>query len=396
MLTIGLTGGIGCGKSTVARRLAALGAHVADADAFAREVVAPGTPGLAAVVERFGPGVLAADGSLDRAALGGIVFADPAARRDLESITHPLVAQRTTEFFASVPEGETAVYDVPLLVEKHMGDQFHLVINVDAPSSVRIPRLEARGLPELEARARMASQATREDRRRAADIWLDNSGTEAELDAQVERLWTERLVPFAENLRTGGRARRPETPTIADYDPTWPDQATRIIARLSRALGDRAPEIEHIGSTSVPGMAAKDVIDLQIGVAELRDADAPEFVSALATLGYPRSEGNTFDHPKEGVGEPGDWVKRFHGSADPGRVVHLHVRQLGTANWQYALLFRDWLRADHAAFEDYLAEKRRLADWCGTTSEYAEAKEPWFAQVWPRMTDWARRTDWHD
>lgn len=396
MLTIGLTGGIGSGKSTVARRLAQLGAHVADADAFAHEVVAPGTPGLAAVVERFGQGVLAPDGSLDRAALGGIVFADQRARADLEAITHPLVAARTADFFDRVPDGEVAVYDVPLLVEKHMGDQFHLVINVDAPSSVRIPRLEARGVPEAQARARMASQASREDRRRAADIWIENTGTEAELHAVVDALWRDRLLPYARNIAAGERVRRPETTTLVEYDPTWPDAATRIIERLSRALGDRAPEIEHIGSTAVPGMTAKDVIDLQIGVSDLRDADHPAFVDAMAALGFPRSEGNTFDHPKEGVDEPDEWVKRFHGSADPGRVVHVHVRQLGTVNWQYALLFRDWLRGDRAAFDDYLAEKQRLAEWTGSTSEYADAKEPWFAQVWPRMTEWARRTGWHD
>lgn len=396
MLTLGLTGGIGSGKSTVARRLAELGAAVADADAFARDVVAPGTPGLQAVVDRFGPGVLAADGSLDRPALGSVVFADEAARRDLEAITHPLVAARTAEFFASVQPGGVACYDVPLLVEKRMSDQFHLVVNVDAPSSIRIPRLEARGVPEADARARMASQASRDDRRRAADIWIDNVGTEQELRDTVDALWRERLLPYAENIRDGVRVRRPETVELVDYRESWPDDAARIIARLSRALGERAPEIEHIGSTSIPGMAAKDVIDIQIGVADLHDADAPEFVEILERAGYPRSEENRFDHPKEGVGDTDDWVKRFHGSSDPGRIVHLHVRQLGTVNWQYALLFRDWLRSDRAAFDDYLAEKRRLAEWCGTSSEYADAKEPWFAQVWPRMQEWARRTGWHD
>lgn len=201
MLRVGLTGGTGSGKSTVARRLAERGAVVVDADALAREVVAPGTEGLAEVVAEFGPSVLAADGSLDRAALAQVVFGDDERRRALEAITHPLIARRTGELVAAAPDDAVLVHDVPLLVEKGMGAGYDLVVVVDAPVEVRVRRLVGRGLPEDDARRRIASQATTEQRRAAADVWLDNDGTAEDLLAAVDRLWDERLVPLREARR---------------------------------------------------------------------------------------------------------------------------------------------------------------------------------------------------
>jgi dephospho-CoA kinase len=186
---VGLSGGIGSGKSTVAAMLRARGAVVVDADALARDVVEPGTPGLAAVVARFGDGVMAPEGSLDRAALAAIVFADPAALADLEAITHPLVAERAAVLLAAAPPDAVVVYDVPLLVEKDLAEAYDRVVIVDAPDDVRVERLVVRGMSRPDALARMAAQAPRAERLAVADDVLDNTGDESALQAQVDRLW---------------------------------------------------------------------------------------------------------------------------------------------------------------------------------------------------------------
>lgn len=190
MRMVGLTGGIGAGKSAVAARLAALGAVVIDSDRLAREVVAPGTDGLAQVVAAFGPGVLNADGSLDRAALARIVFADDEARRRLEEITHPLVRRRSAELIAAAPEDAVVVNDVPLLVEKGMSGLYEVVVIVFATRETRLDRLtRLRGMTLDEALARIAKQATDEERRAVADIAIDNDGTPEDLDRAVSDAW---------------------------------------------------------------------------------------------------------------------------------------------------------------------------------------------------------------
>ena len=195
MLRIGLTGGIGSGKSTVAGLLAARGAVVVDADRIAREVVEPGTPGLAAVVEAFGESVLAGDGSLDRPALAAVVFTDPQARARLDAIVHPLVRDRSVELIAAAPSDAVLVNDVPLLVETGQAGTYDLVLVVEADLATRLSRLVERGLAEEDARARIASQATDEQRRAVADVVLDNSGTREQLAEQVDRFWEERVAP---------------------------------------------------------------------------------------------------------------------------------------------------------------------------------------------------------
>ncbi len=188
-MRIGLTGGVGSGKSTVAVLLAKHGATIIDADAIAREVVEPGTPGLAAVVERFGTQVVSGD-RLDRAALAKIVFADEQARQDLNAIVHPLVGRRGAELMAAAPPDAVLVYDVPLLVESaHLGADFDAVVVVEAPVAVRVERLVRRGLSEADARARMATQAGDEQRRAVADEIVVNDGGRAELGEQVDALW---------------------------------------------------------------------------------------------------------------------------------------------------------------------------------------------------------------
>ena len=395
MLRVGLTGGIGSGKSTAAQRFRELGAVVIDADQLAREVVAVGSSGLAAIHERFGDAVVAADGSLDRVALGEIVFADAQARKDLEAITHPLIGARTRSLVESAAPDAIVVHDVPLLVELHMSANYHLTVVVGADEDIRMARLTGgRGFTEADAAARIAAQASDLQRRAAADAWLDNNGTVGGLLAQVESLWQDRLVGFNDNLMTGSRSRRPDTPTLVPYDESWPSVAARLIRRVSATLGDGAVAVEHIGSTSVPGLIAKNVIDLQVGVRRLSEADAPQFVKALADKGFPRSEGNTQDNPHAWAPDPLLWRKRFHGSADPGRIVHLHVREVDGPGWRYALLFRDWLRAEASERDAYAEHKRQLAQSVTTTTEYADAKEPWFLEASARADAWARHTGW--
>jgi dephospho-CoA kinase len=189
MVRVGLTGGIASGKSLVAAELAARGAIVIDADVLARQVVEPGTPALAAIVERFGRQVLT-DGQLDRSRLGEIVFADPLARRDLERIVHPAVRARAAELERAAEGAAVVVHVIPLLVETGQQQNFDFVVTVDVDQEAQIQRLRARnGFSRAEAEARIAAQATREDRRAAADVVLDNTGTLARLSDQIAALW---------------------------------------------------------------------------------------------------------------------------------------------------------------------------------------------------------------
>ena len=188
-MNVGLTGGLGSGKSTVAALFGEHGAVIIDADVVAREVVRAGTPGFAAVVARFGPGVVGPDGELDRAALARIVFADGAALDELNAIVHPLVGSRSAELAAAVPPGAVVVHDIPLLAENGLADRFDTVVVVEADREIRLARLAERGLTRAEAEARMAAQATDEQRRAIADEIVRNDGDLDSLARQVDRLW---------------------------------------------------------------------------------------------------------------------------------------------------------------------------------------------------------------
>jgi dephospho-CoA kinase len=189
MLRVGLTGGIGSGKTRVADLLAKHGAVIIDADLLAREVAAPGTPGLALVEKEFGPDVLTPTGQLDRAAMAQRVFADPDARRRLEAIIHPLVRERAAALEAAAAPNAVVVHVIPLLVETGQADAFDVVVVVDVEEDVQLTRLEARGMTWAEAKARMDAQASRATRTAAADIVIDNSGTLDELKERVRQLW---------------------------------------------------------------------------------------------------------------------------------------------------------------------------------------------------------------
>ncbi|WP_324645192.1 dephospho-CoA kinase [Pseudarthrobacter sp. LT1] len=397
MLKIGLTGGIASGKSVVAARLQERGAVLVDADALAREVVEPGTEGLERIVGEFGEGMLDDGGRLDRARLGAAVFGNPERLAALNAIVHPLVRARAGAITAAAPADAVVVQDIPLLVETGQGSAFHLVVVVDAPDDVRLQRmLEHRGMTAEAARARMDAQASRQDRLAAADAVLDNSGTVQHLLGQVDRLWDERLVPFARNLGAGKRAPRNGGPVLEPHRTEWAREAARIAARLVAAAPDLILAVDHIGSTAVPGLPAKDVIDLQVTVPDL--AVAATIAPFLAAAGFPAVRDVESDTPKPNAPDPAAWLKRFHANADPCRAVNVHVRAAGSAGWRFALMFRDWLRNDPSALRLYAAHKADLAARhadSGTTSSYAEAKEPWFTDVaWPLMAAWADATGW--
>ncbi|MGV9827527.1 dephospho-CoA kinase [Gordonia sp. NPDC003429] len=390
MIRLGLSGGIGAGKSTVATTFVERGGYHIDADKIAREVVKPGTPGLAALVEAFGDDILAEDGSLDRPALAAKAFVDDESRATLNSITHPLVGARTQELLEQAPADAIVVQDIPLLVEGNMAPFFHLVVIVGADEELRVTRLtELRGMPEDDARARIRAQATDEQRRAVADVWLDNSGTPGELADAAAVLWDDRLVPYEANVRSRTVASGPVV--LAEPDPAWAELGSRLVNRLWALVGDKASAIDHIGSTAVPGLAAKPTIDIQVTVADLDVADA--LADTLADGGFPRMPGIEGDNPKPdpatGSVDAGAWGKRLHGAADPGRPVNVHLRAAGSPGQRFAIDFRDWLRADAAAREEYTAIKRAAFDAAdGDPEVYVAAKEPWFDEVYPRIAAW--------
>lgn len=358
MLRVGLTGGIGSGKSVVSARLAGLGAVVVDSDRIAREVVAPGTDGLREIVAAFGHGVLAGDGSLDRPALGAVVFGDPAARATLEAITHPRVRARSAELVAAAPADAVVVHDVPLLVEVGLAPTYHLVVVVEADRRTRVDRLvRHRGMTAGQAEQRIRAQADDADRRAAADVLLRNDAGLTDLHHAVDALWRDRLLPYERNVRT----RQPAPvarDTAAVPDPGWAAQFTRLAARIRHAVGS-ATRVDHVGPTAVPGLAAPDVLDLQLTLDSPAGADA--WAGPLAEAGFPRLSG-------AGAGEADGG--RSHGNADPGRPAQVLLRVAGTTAWRDALLLRDHRRAEPAAgpgrsARDELDRARRWAERTG-------------------------------
>ena len=380
MLRIGLTGGIGAGKSTVSQMLVDNGAVLIDADRIAREVVAPGEPLLAELAEAFGPGILAADGGLDRAGLAAAAFVDAEHTNRLNGLMHPAIRERTAEHFARHADAEVVVHDVPLLVENRMTPSYHLNLLVDVPARVRLDRLvETRGMDRADAESRICRQATDDERRAACDVLIDNSGTIEDTREAVDDLLESRIRPFAENLRAERRAPRGGVELVDPGQADWPAEAERLIAKLRRGTED-AFAVEHIGSTAVPDLPAKDVIDLQLLVPDL--ATAETLAPVLARLGYPGR------HLEDHLG--GDRVERklFHANSDPGRAVNLHVRTIDSVGARFAREFRDLLIADAGERRRYAQLKARAIEENpdpADPSGYAEAKEPYFLPMRRRL-----------
>lgn len=300
MLHVGLTGGIASGKSTVAAILSELGGVLIDADRIARDVVEQGTPGLDAVKNAFGRGVLRPDGSLDRQRLAQRVFSDTDALRTLNGIVHPLVREETRARISQLPEDVVVINDVPLIVENGMAAQYHLVVVVGASVSVRIERAVLRGLAREQATARIAAQADDEARRRAADVWLDNEGTEDQLRSVVELMWRARIVPFAENLAAGHWA-EPGERTGAS---TGRDSAVeRLISRIERS-GEGV--LSRVREKRRGAEARLDVIELRA-----RAADPDLEADALLPAGFVQVRPTVF------------------ANADPGRPAVLKIKPSG-------------------------------------------------------------------
>jgi dephospho-CoA kinase len=265
-----------------------------------------------------------------------------------------------------------------------MAPMFPLVVVVTAPVETRVERLINRGMDEPDARARIKAQASEEQRRAIADVLLDNSGSQGELVEKARDLWYNRVLPLAHNIRA--RQAVSATPELRPYNPDWSDDARRIVKRIQTACGSKALRVDHIGSTAVDGMDAKDVIDIQITVESLDVAD--ELAEPLANAGYPRRPHITSDVPHSD--DPAVWHKRLHGAADPGRPTNVHIRVDGWPNQRFALLFVDWLKANPGVRQDYLKAKRDAL----ASPDYAEAKEPWFLDAYDRALAWAKSTGW--
>lgn len=307
MLRIGLTGGIAAGKSVVARRLEGLGAVLVDADVLARRVVEPGSEGLQQVADAFGPEILAEDGSLDRPALGRVIFGDAAARERLNAIIHPRVRSASASLIVAAPEDAIVVEDIPLLVETGQAARFHLVIVVDAPHAERVRRMiEHRGMDESDAEQRIDAQVPGPERLREADAVLSNAGTADQLLAAVDALWRSRILPFAADLATGQPA------VIAAVRPMPSDMALegtsdlprRVRAKIEAAL----PEGVQATCEPLDEERSDDVTTAALRIV-VREADHEDVAAALAAAGFPQRD-------------PGSGL---HRGSDPATSVDVRV-----------------------------------------------------------------------
>jgi dephospho-CoA kinase len=362
VLNVGLTGGIGAGKSAVSARLAHRGAVIVDSDVLAREVVAPGTPGLSEVVDVFGVDVLDGSGALNRAALAARIFDDSAARARLEAIIHPRVRSRSEDLTKAAPSDAVVVNDIPLLAEVGLAPAFDLVIVVTAPRDLRLRRLAHRGLPTAQAEARIAAQAPDQVRAAVADVIISNAAGLSQLYATVDDLHG-RMRAFEANKRHQRAVTEPTTPDQLPYDPHWPGRFNRLAARLRALLAEKALHIDHIGATAVPGLSGRDIIDVQVTVAD--DATAVSIRSPLTEAGFPPL-------PADASAGATPGLTYRHGGTDPGNVVCLHIVPVDSPAQPEAVALRDLLSGDATVRDEYAAVKAQPAakrDWLTRTRQ---------------------------
>jgi dephospho-CoA kinase len=240
-----------------------------------------------------------------------------------------------------------------------------------------------------DATARITAQATDEQRYAVADVWLDNSGSRDRTFAAVDRLWMQRLVPFEDNLRHRRPAPRTAAPALVVPDDSWPQQAQRVIIRVGAVAAGRALRIDHIGSTSVLGLDARDVLDVQVVVADLEVAK--RLAADLSAVGLVRLAGRWGDNARDGTTRD----KAMATNADPARAVDCHIRPADSPAWRETLLLRDWLRTHPAGVREYSELKHRLAaqQW-DSINAYADAKSPFVFGALDRAQRWAARTGW--
>lgn len=381
MLRIGLTGGIGAGKSTIAEEFRERGIPVIDADEIAREIVEPGEPALESLLSEFGEQVLHPDGTLNRGGLAVAAFSDPQSTAKLNAIMHPAIVERTREHYERHAHASIVVHDVPLLVENSMTRQYHLAVLVDTPADIRLKRLvDSRGMDPADAQKRISAQAGDAERLAACDVVIDNSGTPESAQAAFAEVFEKRIQPFADNLAAGRTAERSGVQLVPAGEQ-HARAAQRLSSRMSHALAEAGlsdAEVEHIGSTSVPGLLAKDIIDLQVLTTTEAEWDAA--AEALTAAGYPQHHVDAFDD----WDDAGHVAKRFHRNADPGQPVNVHVRTRGSLSARFAAHFAQRLRTDAALRADYEGTKKRLAEQLiddRSTSRYIEAKEPFFTPL---------------
>ncbi len=381
-LRIGLTGPIGCGKSTIGRWLRELGGAVIDADAVAREVTTADHqdwPTLPAIRARFGDDVFAPDGSLDRAALAKIVFTDAVALRDLESIVHPAVRWRLLGLLREAEESGVpfVVIEAIKLVEGGLAEQCDEVWLVECSPETQRRRLEARGAEPADIDRRVAVQGPDLiDRLKerlmtgheGVFVWeLSTEGDSVEVRERVQAGLAEAMAAAR------GRPARPPAIQIVDYDARWPELFEEERMRIAEALGDAALGIEHMGSTSVPGLSAKPIIDIMLVVPST--PMPPAQVEAMRRLGYAY-------HGEFGIGGR-DYFNRH----DP-RTYHVHAYPRGHPEVERHLVFRDYLRADPQEAARYAEMKRRVALTARDRDSYTVAKTPLIREIERRAREW--------
>lgn len=375
MIKIGLSGGIGSGKSTVVKMLSSCGAYIIDSDKLAREVVEPGTPGLHSIVEHFGEKVLAESGELNRNALSAIVFQSDEARKVLNSITHPRIAQRTQQLIEEAPRDSIIVHDTPLLVELNLGVFYDAVIIVWASMETRLHRLQKyRDMPQEEALSRIHAQTSDEIRSQTADVVIDNNSTVEAARAQVYDLFYHYLVPWRDHLIEGEPLSMPiSLVSHQGKNPIAPKIIARLWTLLHSVTDSGIVSIEHIGATSMNLSLGQDIIDIHITVTHWNKKDI--ILSTLKDGGYVMVK---YRHDEEKLAE------YILSSTNPLRKSCIYIHHVDNPCREMYLHSNEFLRLHPQYHQQYIQSKVE-----GLLSEkYSHNKKLFFESLYPQIQQW--------